>query len=697
MAMNDAVSAADTHAPDGGLASVESALTTRYRDVAEQWCGVPPAEMVSARYSRLGAELAAEREARRRAIVTPDDWQRERERFRADYQRALGPDHVPGPVETLERGVVETPHATVRKVLFAAFENDWVTANIYIPHELDAPAPAIIHACGHSAAGKHAPGYATRGLTLARAGYVALTFDLVGMGERQVHGPAGVQYPASAQHNILGNPMTLAGWTLGWLMVQETMAAVSLLQSLEQVDGERIGITGGSGGGWLSVHAAALDERIKVVVPAAAVRSYRHRLQTADAEQNLFDMQRRGLDFPDLLSLLICPRPTLIVANHHDIWPLQTTAYAHDEAHRFYDMLGQGDRLEMRAWDRGHAYKPDQFAEAIAWFDRWLRYDGEPVPTPAVPELTDVPEPAALQVTRTGNLYDEGVPGPRAVFWPMARRTLPARADVAGFVQAAAKRTPVTPPIAWTELSRSDISPWAMVRTLCFSPEPGILLPAEVLVPHEPATLRIMLDESDRREDLDWQMRAVGQGDLVIRPDLRGWGETTPAPDWSDLESWAQRFYSGHRRALHGLARLIGRDLPLDRVRDLRALLHVAAEIAGNLPIHLHARRGAALPALLLALVEQGIGRLTLERPLHAFADVTERDLPVQCGDGYIHGLFQWGLDIPELLAAVPAELTIHEPLDAWMQPVTEAQTATTAPKSHADSDATGPAPEPRQ
>lgn len=664
------MSTTDTESAASVLKSVESTPVTRYHDVAQQYCGCVPEQMVQNHYCQVGVELAAKREARRRAITDVAAWREERDRFREDYQRALGP-FAPSNLEVVERGVVETPSVIVRKVLFSAFQDDWVPANIYIPRGISEPAPAIVHACGHSAVGKI--GYASRGMTLASAGYVSLSFDLVGMGERQVRGPAGVRYPASTQHNIIGAPITLAGYSLGWFMVQETMAAVSVLQSLSEVDSERIGITGGSGGGWLSVHAAALDERIKVVVPAAAVRSFRHWFRADDAEQNLFDMQRLGLDFPDLLGLMICPRPAFIVANSNDIWPLESTQYAYEEAARFYEMVAERRRIHIKSWDRGHTYASDQVHEAIAWFDQWFKHDGEPVPVPELSEPSDVPEAEDLYVTAGGSLYaHERYPTPRKVFWSNVGGELPSQPDVAGFLAEAEPQTSVSTSMEWAEMSRSDVGPYASVRTIAYTPEPGILLPAEVLEPNAYEGVSILLDESDRRDDLEWQMSHVNSNRLVIRADLRGWGETQPEPDWADWESWTLRFYSGRRWALHGQARMIGRNLVFDRVRDIRALLRVASEIAGEhaANIHVHGRRGAALPALLAALLEPGVAKLTLERFCQSLRDVIECELPLYWSDGYIEGLFQWGVDIPELLDAFSRELDLREPLGAMMEPI---------------------------
>lgn len=639
----------------------------RYRDEVRSRVGDELPDHVTGWYNQIARAQAEARETERRAITDQEGWRKERERLLADFRASIGP-FPPHLVEIRDEGSLTTPDAVIRKVLFSAAPDNWVPANIYLPHGASAASrvPAIASPCGHGIAGKAA--YAKRAIQLVRNGYAVITFDFIGTGERQLVHHLKALHPVSTQHNIAGAKLPLAGHTLGWFMLQETLAAATVLERQPEVDPERLGITGASGGGWTTVHAAALDPRFKVAVPAASVCSFRQEVQADDAEQVMFGMQRRGLHYTDLLAFLICPRPVFIVANSRDIWCLEGTRYAFDEARRLYAMAGAETHIAMQVWDKGHAYEDDQLTVAIDWFNRWLKGDAAPanvtpLPDGAVPAFDD------LLITPQENLFDAGYPTPNTVF---ARHARPARADddrPETFL--AAIRDAVRPPRrepAWIELDRF-VPGTGLGRRIAFSPEPGLLLPADILVPDEARGVTLLVDACDRRDDLDWQIEVMHAGQVAVRPDLRGWGETSPREEWSDWEGWSQNRYSGKQARLYGLARLTGHNLVLDRARDLAALLDVVAQLFPGLPVSLWGRRQGALPALYAAVTDTRIVRLTMERYLRSYRDLMEAELPVWPVDGNVERILCAGLDIPDLLRAYRGELNLRDPLDALMRP----------------------------
>ena len=71
------------------------------------------------------------------------------------------------------------------------------------------------------------------------------------------------------------------GQPLSGLQVYENMRAVDYLLTRKEVDGERLGITGTSGGGNQTMYAGAWDERFKAVVPVCSVGNYQAYLGVA--------------------------------------------------------------------------------------------------------------------------------------------------------------------------------------------------------------------------------------------------------------------------------------------------------------------------------------------------------------------------------------------------------------------------------
>ena len=84
------------------------------------------------------------------------------------------------------------------------------------------------------------------------------------------------EYHSSGRRHALPERQTLSG-----LQVYENMRAVDYLLTRKEVDGDRIGITGASGGGNQTMYAGAWDERFKAVVPVCSVGNYQAYLGAA--------------------------------------------------------------------------------------------------------------------------------------------------------------------------------------------------------------------------------------------------------------------------------------------------------------------------------------------------------------------------------------------------------------------------------
>ena len=109
----------------------------------------------------------------------------------------------------------------------------------------------------------------SHGYTLALNGYVAITVDPWGAGERTTKYRLYVYHGAN-----LGASLLNIGESLMGLQITDNMRAVDLLCSLPYVDPEKIGATGASGGGNQTMWLAAMDERIKAAVPVVSVGTF---------------------------------------------------------------------------------------------------------------------------------------------------------------------------------------------------------------------------------------------------------------------------------------------------------------------------------------------------------------------------------------------------------------------------------------
>ena len=114
------------------------------------------------------------------------------------------------------------------------------------------PHPGVVHSLGHwMENARLEPDIQRYNACLARAGMLVLAYDPLGQGERRV---------GWHQHGQLAPLLT--GFTSLGVMVAETMGALDVLAARGDVDADRLGVTGASGGGFVSTFVAALDPRV---------------------------------------------------------------------------------------------------------------------------------------------------------------------------------------------------------------------------------------------------------------------------------------------------------------------------------------------------------------------------------------------------------------------------------------------------
>lgn len=145
-----------------------------------------------------------------------------------------------------------------------------VPAHIYRP-DGDGPFPGVVHAPGHwMENARLEPDVQRFNVRLARAGLVVLCFDPVGQGERR-----------SGWHEHGQLAPLLAGFTTLGVMVVETMSALDILAARPDVDAGRLGVTGASGGGFVSMFVAALDARVRAAAICCIVNTHVGQLRDA--------------------------------------------------------------------------------------------------------------------------------------------------------------------------------------------------------------------------------------------------------------------------------------------------------------------------------------------------------------------------------------------------------------------------------
>ena len=304
----------------------------------------------------------------------------------------------------------------IEKLVFQSLPGIYVTALVYVPNDHASKHPAVLVPAGHAADGKFH--YQALSQRLAGRGYVVISWDPVGQGERSQFWDSKAQKSRynliCAEHAVMGNLAYLAGANLARWEVWDGIRAVDYLLTRPDVDGERISITGTSGGGTQTALIAVLDPRIKVAVPSCYITALPMRMANrifvdpdSDPEQDLFGMISNGVDHPGLL-LLMYPRPVMVAAAVLDFFPIEGTRKTFREVQKVYTRFGRGDRIAMVESYNGHQYSTENQQAALDFLDHFNRM---PVRTDLHPvkEL----DSEALRCARTGQVlldYNDAKP-----------------------------------------------------------------------------------------------------------------------------------------------------------------------------------------------------------------------------------------------------------------------------------------------
>ena len=304
-------------------------------------------------------------------------------------------------------GRVQMDGFIIEKLVFQSLPGVYVTALVYVPNDHTGKHPAVLVPAGHAADGKlH---YQALSQRLAERGYVVISWDPVGQGERSQFWDPKAQKSRynliCAEHAVMGNLAYLAGANLARWEVWDGIRAVDYLLTRPEVDGERISITGTSGGGTQTALIAALDRRIKVIVPSCFISALPMRMSNrifvdpdSDPEQDLFGMVSNGVDHPGLL-LLMYPRPVMVAAAVLDFFPIEGARRTFREIQKMYTRFGHADRIALVEGYHAHQYSTENQQAALDFLDHFNqmpRRDG----LPSVKELGG----ETLRCTRTGQV-----------------------------------------------------------------------------------------------------------------------------------------------------------------------------------------------------------------------------------------------------------------------------------------------------
>ena len=516
-----------------------------------------------------------------------------------------------GPVPVHVTGVVDRPNYRIEKLHYESLPNLHVTANLYLPKQVtEARRPGVLYLCGHWENQKvYLQAHPKR---FAELGFPTLIAETVQLGE--VKGYHHGCYREGWFH------WYSRGYSPAAIELLNGIRGLDLLAQRPDVDPERFGVTGISGGSATTWWISAADERVKACAPVCG---------TATLDAHIYDRVIDGhcdcmwwvntalWDLADV-GALIAPRPLLLAsANQDGIFPVHAIHEAHAQLEKLYRMLDKPENLRYIETPGGHSYHERSRTGLFSWFLKHLM--GKDVPPTEVGDIEL--DATKLESVETLRVYTNGSPaGNRALTIQDEFIKVAAPPDVASAADIARVRTSITqrlradtfnhfppnpPPLDVKEEFALD---GGVGSRFAFTSEEGWRLHGIRREPRPnpggkiPAVV-ILRSPGEDREDSDEFARQIRAPWMTVIVETRGTGDTS----WGDDLNW-------HLRRATAWT---GRTIASLRVWDTLRAVEAARTFPGADPaqVSLAARGDMTVVALYAALLDGRIKSLFLESP----------------------------------------------------------------------------------
>jgi dienelactone hydrolase len=363
---------------------------------------------------------------------TKADWEAKRPRLKQEYFDMLGLNPLPEktPLHATVTGTVERDNVTIEKLHFQSRPGLYVTGNLYRAKKAEGKLPAILYVCGHSGRGRdgNKTAFQDHGMWFASNGYICLIIDSLQLGEVPGvhHGTYGIRNENYAlQKAEVENRWwwQARGYTPAGVECWNGIRAIDYLVSRPDVDAERIGVTGISGGGAATIWIAAADERVKVAVPVSGMSDLESYVSNKIINGHcdcMLMINTFGWEWTTIAAL-IAPRPMLFCNSDNDkIFPMDGNRRIAERLRRLYKMYEKPELFDDYVSAGGHDYRPDLRVAIFKFINKHLKNDSGPVKDADFKPLpgADLRVFAELPKDEINSKVDE-------VFVPLAKVALP--------------------------------------------------------------------------------------------------------------------------------------------------------------------------------------------------------------------------------------------------------------------------------
>lgn len=256
------------------------------------------------------------------------------------------------------------------KVIFDSKEGVSVLAYLLTPTSAKGPLPSVICVPGHGRGVDDIVGIDETGkdrsdkagyqhdfaIQIAEAGMAAIAIEPMGFGCRRDPRTAKRGLGQSSCQPVAGTVLLLGQTMIGW-RVYDVMRTIDWIKTRPELDSNRIGCVGISGGGTCTLFSAALEPRIQAAFVSGYLNTFRDSIGSIS---HCIDNYVPGiLNWAEMYDVagLIAPRPLFIESGKGDnIFPVEASVDSFKKVQAIYEVFGVGDRTGQEVFDDAHSF-----------------------------------------------------------------------------------------------------------------------------------------------------------------------------------------------------------------------------------------------------------------------------------------------------------------------------------------------------
>ena len=259
------------------------------------------------------------------------------------------------PLNPIESDISDESGYRVQTITLETYPDFYLTGTLFLPPGTG-PFPAILSPHGHWSEGRFEnidrasiPG---RALNLAKRGFAVFSYSMIGYNENSGLFP----------HKFDAPQYQLWGFSSMGLQLWNSIRALDYISTHPDVDSNRIGMTGASGGATQTFMLTAIDDRIRAAAPVNMISAH---FQGGCICENA-PLLRHGINNVEIAALA-APRPLLIVSTSGD-WTVNTPNKEFPAIQKIYALLEAQAHVENVHFNYPHNYNQDTRESVYSWF-----------------------------------------------------------------------------------------------------------------------------------------------------------------------------------------------------------------------------------------------------------------------------------------------------------------------------------------